>query len=209
VVVGVADDDLNPIVIDPSGPFVIAGPPGSGRTTALETIARGIGARSAPPKLYLLSPRRSSLTRSKIWTEAADSSAQVPPLIAQLLKDVEDGLQPGSIALFLENLADFGGSGSEYELERLVKALLKDGHFVVGEAETQYIPRPDPTRESASWTGVLRCTRARSPDAGSYLGRRLMTDMGTGPHSDGVQSLDTFISSRDRLRGHHPPARHT
>jgi S-DNA-T family DNA segregation ATPase FtsK/SpoIIIE len=136
VSIGVADDDLRPIEIDPSGPFVIAGPPGSGRTTALETIARGLGSRPSPPKLYLLSPRRSSLTRLEIWAKSADSSAQVSPLIAQLQKKVEDGLQPGSVALFLENLADFGGSGDEYELERLVKALLKDGQFVVGEAET-------------------------------------------------------------------------
>ncbi len=52
------------------------------------------------------------------------------------MKELEAGLQPGSVALFLENLADFGGSGDEHELERLVKALLKEGHFVVGEAET-------------------------------------------------------------------------
>jgi S-DNA-T family DNA segregation ATPase FtsK/SpoIIIE len=136
VVVGVADDDLRPIEIEPSGPFVIAGPPGSGRTTALETIARGLSTRSKPPQLYLLSPRRSSLTRLSFWAKAADSTAQGASLVAQLLSEAESGLQPGSVALFLENLADFAGSGDEYELERLVKLLLKEGQFVVGEAET-------------------------------------------------------------------------
>ena len=136
IVIGIADDDLRPVTIETSGPFLIAGPPGSGRTNALETIARGTSALSNPPQLFLLSPRRSSLTRSKIWKRSGDSAVDTSSIIAELGRVVEQGLEPGRVALFVENLADFGSSGDEYELERVIKALLKNQQFVVAESET-------------------------------------------------------------------------
>ena len=134
--VGIADDDLRSIAIEPSGAFLIAGPPGSGRTNALEIVARGAAALMNPPQLYLLSPRRSTLTRSKIWKRSADSGANAKSIIAELSTLLDQGLEPGRVALFIENLSDFGSSGDEYELERVIKALLKNEQFVVAESET-------------------------------------------------------------------------
>jgi len=137
VPIGVADDDLRAVAIDPIGPFIIGGPPGSGRTTAVASIAQSLSVHRPGTALYLLSPRRSSLTQSSFWREAADTTAALEKTVASLAKQVESGtLKPGEIALFLENLADFAGTGIEFELERVVKALLKQDQFVVGEAET-------------------------------------------------------------------------
>lgn len=140
--IGVADDDLRPVAIEPAGPFVISGPPGSGRSTALETIARGVAAASPSTKLFLLSTRRSPLARLGIWAQAADTSAAIPKVMADLEKITAKGdLGPGTAALFLENLSDFSGTPEEYDLEALIKTLIKHGQFVVGESETSSWPQ--------------------------------------------------------------------
>lgn len=135
--IGVADDSLEAVGIEPVGSFIIAGPPGSGRTTALETIAFSLRRTRPSIQIVLLSPRRSSLARRDIWTLAADTPDGLDKAVEAMIVGVEsDSVAPGEIALFIESLADFSGSPVEYELERLVKMLLKQDQFVVAESET-------------------------------------------------------------------------
>jgi DNA segregation ATPase FtsK/SpoIIIE, S-DNA-T family len=137
VPIGVADDTLLPLSIDPSGSFVVSGPPGSGRTNALGTIARAVKSRNPTTSLYLLSPRRSILTRMEVWKAAAERPDDLEATVAELAARVDSGLlKPGDVALFIETLSDFTGSPVEYELERVVKSLLKQEQFVVAESET-------------------------------------------------------------------------
>lgn len=137
VAIGLADDTLQPVGIDPIGSFVIGGPPSSGRTTALATIGAALAVARPGTSRYLLSPRRSPLTRLGFWSGAADTAAAQEALVADLAARVDGGdIAPGSIALFLENIAEFAGSSVEYDLERIVKGLLKQEQFVVAEAET-------------------------------------------------------------------------
>jgi S-DNA-T family DNA segregation ATPase FtsK/SpoIIIE len=137
VIVGVADDNLLPVWIDPVGPFVVAGPPGSGRTSVLRTIAASLAVARPEVGRYLLSPRRSPLARWSGWTSSADTSEELEKSVAALSKLLDKaGLAPGALAIFLENLADFAGSSVEYDLESLVKSALKQEQFVVAETET-------------------------------------------------------------------------
>lgn len=137
IVIGVTDDDLRSVAIESSGPFVISGPPGSGRTTTLETIARAVAMVHPSTKRFLLSTRRSPLAHLGIWTQAADSAAGVTRTVAELTRILDAGeLAPGSVALFLENLGDFSGTPEEYDLEAIIKSLIKQEQFVVAESET-------------------------------------------------------------------------
>ncbi|MEO8527527.1 MAG: FtsK/SpoIIIE domain-containing protein [Pseudolysinimonas sp.] len=137
VLIGISDDTLQPVGIDPTGAFVVAGPPGSGRSTALATIGAALARTRPDTKRYLLSTRRSAIGRTGAWTVTADSPETLDRAVAALAKLVDGpALAPGSVAVFLENLADFTGTSVEYELERIVKALLKAEQFVVAEAET-------------------------------------------------------------------------
>lgn len=133
-VIGLADDDLRPVAIEPRGAFVIAGPPGSGRTTALDTIATSVAAAGGR-RTVLLSARRSPLTRRSHWSIAADTPEALEKAVRTLIAEVDKGAIPPT-ALFIENLADFSGNPVEYDLERVIKALIKAESFVVGEAET-------------------------------------------------------------------------
>lgn len=137
VVVGVADDDLQPVSIEPVGPFIVAGPPGSGRTSVLRTIATSLATARPKVERHLLSPRRSPLARWDGWSSAADTTGGLEESVGALTKVLEKGgLAPGALAIFLENLADFAGTSVEYDLEALVKAALKQEQFVVAETET-------------------------------------------------------------------------
>jgi len=132
--IGIADDDLQVVSVDPQGAFVIAGPPGSGRTTALDTLATSVAAAGGR-RMVLISARRSAVARRGHWAVVADSPDALEKVVRDLLAEVEKGAIPTS-ALFLENLADFSGGPVEYDLEKIVKAHIKAESFVVGEAET-------------------------------------------------------------------------
>jgi S-DNA-T family DNA segregation ATPase FtsK/SpoIIIE len=134
--VGLADDTLQPVGVEANGAFIIAGPPSSGRTTAIATLASSLASR-ADLKLYLISSRRSPLTRLGVWTAAADNLDGVERLVTDLAASLDAAdPAPQSIALFIENIAEFAGAAVEYELERAVKGLLRTEQFVVGEGET-------------------------------------------------------------------------
>ncbi|MBU1250728.1 MAG: FHA domain-containing protein [Actinobacteria bacterium] len=132
--VGIADDNLQPVAVDPRGAFIIAGPPGSGRTTALETLATSLAAGGGR-RTVLLSGRRSPLSHRAQWGIAVDTPEALEKAVRELLAEVDSGAIPPT-ALFLENIADFSGTPVEYDLERLIKAHIKAESFVVGEAET-------------------------------------------------------------------------
>jgi len=137
VLIGLADDNLQPVAIEPAGAFVVAGPPGSGRSTALATISAALGRARPETKRYLLGTRRSAIARATDWTVTADSPETLERTVAQLAKLVDGpAIAPGSVAVFIENIADFSGSTVEFDLERVVKGLLKAEHFVVAEGET-------------------------------------------------------------------------
>ncbi len=134
IAIGIADDNLGGVGIEPRGAFIIAGPPGSGRTSALEAIGQSLSRSQKPPALILLSGRRSHLSAKGFWSIAADTPEALEKAVAKLAARVDKG--DTAFALFLENIADFSGSPVEFELERIVKTLIKAEAFVVGEAET-------------------------------------------------------------------------
>lgn len=135
--IGVADDNLGPVGIEAVGSLVIAGPPGSGRTTTLTTVAVAVRRAVPATKLYLFSPRRSATSRLSIWTGNSDNETDASALVSAITQELESTtLAPGSIAIFFEQLSDFAGTPAEYELEGLLKSALKREQFVVGESET-------------------------------------------------------------------------
>ncbi|MDQ4213454.1 FtsK/SpoIIIE domain-containing protein [Microbacterium sp. ASV81] len=131
-VIGVDDVTLGAAVVRTSGPLLLAGPPGSGRTTAVATL--GAAVRRADPALQtvLLSSRRSVLA-SAGWSRRAEGPEAVLALASELVPRIEARER---FALFVEGLPEFTGTEAEYELDRLVKAAAREELFVVGEGES-------------------------------------------------------------------------
>jgi S-DNA-T family DNA segregation ATPase FtsK/SpoIIIE len=137
VVLGVADDTLAPIGFSSAGGFVIAGPPGSGRTTALLTMATATHRAHPKIELFLLSARRSQLGSLPLWKAAADTTDAVRELVSSLSTSIADSkTAPGSLAIFIEHLADFHESELERDIENLIKTAIRAEFLIVGESET-------------------------------------------------------------------------
>ncbi|HEX4443163.1 MAG TPA: FtsK/SpoIIIE domain-containing protein [Galbitalea sp.] len=135
--IGIADDTLGPIGIPTGGAFVIAGPPGSGRTTTLVTVATALARARPKMELYHLSARRSDVGGLKLWKKSADSPDEVRELLSALAARISGGeLAPGALALFIEHLADFHESELERDMEGMIKSGVRSEQLVVGESET-------------------------------------------------------------------------
>jgi S-DNA-T family DNA segregation ATPase FtsK/SpoIIIE len=157
-----ADDSLGPVAIDPSGIFLIAGPPGSGRTTALAAICSAI-TRSRPDwSTFYLGNRRSPLPRALGWTASADS----PDLVSDLAQKLSAGLSTAQSSLIvIEGLTDFLSGPAEMALQELVKVIKVSDHLLIADSETSTLTQ--------SWPLVQAVRSARR-------GLALQPDQGEG-----------------------------
>ncbi|MBS1907164.1 MAG: FHA domain-containing protein [Actinobacteria bacterium] len=131
-VIGIDDVTLGAATVRARGALLLAGPPGSGRSTALAALGAAVRRADAPLPTILLSQRRSALAAAG-WSRHAEGAEAVLALVGELIPRIESGWR---CALFVEALPEFTGSEAEYELDRLVKAAAREELFVVGEGES-------------------------------------------------------------------------
>lgn len=148
---GVADETLEPIGLPLGGLFVVTGPFGSGRTTAVKAAVGAI--REARPGIpaYLITARRSALVDAADWTEwsgdgdrdgAGDRDAGdrdgAERLAARLTEELERAAgETGPWPLIvIENVGDFDGHAAEGQVARLIAAARRAGVTVLAEADT-------------------------------------------------------------------------
>jgi S-DNA-T family DNA segregation ATPase FtsK/SpoIIIE len=184
IVIGVADDSLAPVATPGSGSFVIAGPPGSGRTTTLLALATSLHRDKPQMELYHLSARRSPLSSLALWKKSADSMDEARALVQTLTTRIAGGkLLPGEIAIFIEHITDYHESELERDVEALIKAAVRAEQFIAGEAE------------SSTWNQAYSVGRPmRAARRGIIL------------QPDDVDS-DLLKASFGRIRGDVPPGR--
>jgi len=139
-VLGVSSTTLRPIGFALKGSQIVIGPSGSGRTTTVHTMVQAACRARPGLRTYLLSPRRSALTRATdLWTEAAVGVDAVRELAGRLARDVPEAEDSGaSILLVVERTQDFDGSLAEDEVIDLVKELVNAEQAVVAEADLSF-----------------------------------------------------------------------
>ncbi|GAB2546567.1 FtsK/SpoIIIE domain-containing protein [Brachybacterium huguangmaarense] len=135
--IGVADETLAEVGVEPRGAFMISGPMGSGRTTALLSLATNLRRVEPPMRLVRFSARRTPLAGLPLWDVEASDPDEVRTLAQQLREALEAGSIPeGRLAVLVDGVADFTSTPAENELERLIRAATREGQFVVGESES-------------------------------------------------------------------------
>jgi len=134
---GVADDDLEPVAIEPTGAFLLMGPPSSGRSTALSALTTGLLASGAAARSYYVGSAKSPLRALGGW----DAVATTPEAVAELARDVAElaktpAGEGGRIAVVIEGISDFLSTPADGPLVELIKALKRGDHLVIAESET-------------------------------------------------------------------------
>ncbi|MFD6134481.1 FtsK/SpoIIIE domain-containing protein [Isoptericola sp. NPDC060257] len=134
--IGLRDLDIAPVGLPMRSPFMLAGPPGSGRTTAFVTLATALRRRGGTRLVYL-SSRRTSLGALDLWDQQAANPEDVVELVKELTEVLDsERVAPGGLAVMIENYTELTGTPAEKPLEAFVKLAVRKEHFVLGESES-------------------------------------------------------------------------
>ncbi|MGN6327257.1 FtsK/SpoIIIE domain-containing protein [Pseudolysinimonas sp.] len=135
-VLGVSEADLGPFGFDPSGTLLLAGPPASGRTSALISIAQSLERSDADLRLYYIGSKRSPVASALDWVERATTPEEAAALARSLSAAMLDEDTEGRIAVVIESLGDFLQSAADGPIVELAKAAKRSEHLVMAEAES-------------------------------------------------------------------------
>jgi S-DNA-T family DNA segregation ATPase FtsK/SpoIIIE len=135
---GVSDETLEAVGVPLYGLFVVTGPFGSGRTTTMRTIVRGIAAVRPDLKRYLIVARRSDLAAVTGWAGSAHDAEAAGELARSLAEELESPIaeRDGARVIVIENVGDFEGLAAEASVARLIKAARRAGVTVIVESDT-------------------------------------------------------------------------
>ena len=146
----VAGDTLAATGFAPDGTFTVAGPPGSGRTTTLVTLARSFRRWRPDARLVYVGSNRSTLTSAIDWDRSAldvSEAAKLAPEVADLLGVASDGTPPGLVVI--ENLTEFAQSQADGALQDMIKRVVGNGHLVVSDGDPMALSGVQPLIQAA------------------------------------------------------------
>ena len=133
---GISDDTLEPIPFDPTGTFVLSGPPASGRTNALTWLIRSIDISVPDVTRYYFGNPRSAVGAAKGWEATARTVEDATSLAKELSATVADPATRGKIVIVIEQIGDFLSSAADSSMVEMIKALKRSDHFLIAESES-------------------------------------------------------------------------
>jgi S-DNA-T family DNA segregation ATPase FtsK/SpoIIIE len=152
--VGVGDEDLGPLGVSFEDPLLVVGPPRSGRTSALATLALALRrARSAgtAPWMVYVGDGRSGLRAAVPFDESVVTGADFEDRLVALAKRLVEEPHPGAVAVFIDNAPRLAALPQEPRVADVVDAAVRSGQIVVADGETAAM--------GSSW-GVLKVLKA-------------------------------------------------
>lgn len=137
LLLGMDDVLLEPFAIDPRGVLVVTGPPGSGRTTALATIAVSHHRMDEAGAAYFLGPPGSPIISTRRWAMAATTPEAMARLAAELTQKLA-GEQPAPTVplIVVEGIAELVSTPADAELVKLARAAANGHALLAVEGET-------------------------------------------------------------------------
>jgi S-DNA-T family DNA segregation ATPase FtsK/SpoIIIE len=151
-VIGLSGETLGPLGMDPSGTFLVSGPPSSGRTTAIATLAVALRRWSPEASLYYYGHRNSTLNGLLDWNAVALGADDVATAATELVAAIDGGAFDGAVvAVVLDTVAEFLNTPADQPLQALAKALLDRRFLLVADG--------DPGALAGSWP-LLQAVRA-------------------------------------------------
>lgn len=155
VLLGVESSSLKPISIAPRGAFLVTGPPMSGRTTALRSLA--LSCRNFAPNMlfFYFGNRRSELAQLPIWSAQAYGAEDISRA-AEELNGLLASRNPGDsrVMVVLEGAGDLSGGLADMALQELAKTCVAEDHWFVAEGEVSTL------RTTMGFLGTVKSSRA-------------------------------------------------
>lgn len=145
VTVGMDGESLQPYAIEPSGSYLVVGPPHSGKTATLAALTASVRRAYSGAQMFLIGSARTTLRNAAQWKEIATTSEEIQELALRLQKSISSGSIKVSsdvpILLVVEALDLAAGESYEAALAALVKCAILHGVFVVGECDISTLGR--------------------------------------------------------------------
>ena len=146
----VSRDTLAARGLPTAGTFTLAGPPGSGRTTALMTLARSFRRWRPDTRLVYFGSKRSPLVGSVEWDRSALDAAAAAQLALEVPAFLgEAGGQGAPGVVIIENLLEFVQGPADGALQEMLKKVTGNGHLVVSDGEPMPLSGLQPLVQSA------------------------------------------------------------
>ncbi|MCH6232040.1 FHA domain-containing protein [Microbacterium sp. CFH 31415] len=136
---GIGDDTLGPKGFEPVGTFVVAGPPQSGKTTALRGIVSSLERFDPDVELFHVGGRRAALRDYRPWRQAVSAIEDVRALAKELKDVVADESTSKRIAVVVENITEYGDTDAERPLKELFQAINRSDHFLVADGDVSQL----------------------------------------------------------------------
>ncbi|WP_251451726.1 FtsK/SpoIIIE domain-containing protein [Microbacterium sp. Marseille-Q6648] len=134
-VLGIGDDTLGPKGFEPIGTFVVAGPPQSGKTTALRGIVAALERFDPAVRLFHIGGRRAALKDHRSWERAESQIEEVRALAKELKEMVAQEPAASRIVVVVENITEFSDTDAERPLKELFQAVNRSDHFLVADGD--------------------------------------------------------------------------
>jgi len=132
---GIGDADLAPVGFDPSGAFLVGGPPGSGRTNAVAALVGAMRRFDPATRFVYFGSKRSDLLRELRF----DESAVTPEAIVEQAKALSAAIAAETVTartvVVIETISDYLNGIADPPLVELIKAIKRSDHLVIAENE--------------------------------------------------------------------------
>jgi S-DNA-T family DNA segregation ATPase FtsK/SpoIIIE len=136
---GVAEDTLAARDFDPVGTFIVAGPPQSGKTTALKSLILSMTRLDPAIKLFHFGGRRAQLKEFAPWVRSATTPDDAKELATELAELVVDETLGQRLMIVIEDVPQFADSAAERPLKALFQAINRSDHLLIGDADVNQV----------------------------------------------------------------------
>jgi DNA segregation ATPase FtsK/SpoIIIE, S-DNA-T family len=154
VVFGLDSDTLTSIGANARGGFVVTGPPGSGRSTALRTIVESLRREMPDAELHYFGSRRSPLTDMSSWKSVSTTVERIAEKAQELADRIANESKDGArMVIIAEDAGELVLSPAEKPLQALVRGCIATDQWFIAEGEVSTM------RSSSGFLSLVKSSR--------------------------------------------------